>query len=65
MSCLTLEKINSKYKERERNRAEIFISRWNNYYKLWEIKIFGKCIRKNKRFLDITKYSFDIFLILP
>jgi len=60
MLCLKKENIQSVFRERKGNRSEIIISRWGNYWKLWSIKIFDKCERKKKKFLEIF-LSRDIY----
>lgn len=58
--CLAKEGIFSSFKERNGNRAEIIISGWPNYWKLWKIKIFDRCERKKNKFLRIL-ISRDVY----
>lgn len=58
--CLAKENIDSVFKERKNNRAEIIISSWNNYWKFWSIDMFDRCIRKKDKFSRIL-LSRDIY----
>ncbi|MBU3896703.1 MAG: hypothetical protein KJ697_02095 [Nanoarchaeota archaeon] len=53
IECLNLENIESKYKERTGNRAEIIITKWSNYSKLWKVGLFDRCDRKKNIFDEI------------
>lgn len=53
MECLMKENIDSVFKERKGNRAEIIVSSWNNYWKFWSINIFDRCYRKKDKFSKI------------
>jgi len=53
ISCLQKEGICCSFKERSRNRGEIIISGWNNYWNLWRIRMFDRCLRKKNNFFMI------------
>ena len=71
--CLDKEEITYKVIDREdRNSKEIIIFNWNNYKKLWEMKLFDICQRKKDKFLNILhnlkvyrsfedRYRFELF----
>lgn len=52
ISCLNLENIYARYKE-DGTEGLVYINRWENYYKLWLIKLFDRCERKRRAFQEI------------
>lgn len=52
ISCLNLENIYARYKE-DGTEGLVYINRWENYYKLWLIKLFDRCERKRITFQQI------------
>lgn len=52
IDCLKLEGIIVRYKEKD-NDGLVYINCWENYYKLWLIKMFDGCERKKIKFEKI------------
>lgn len=52
IDCLKLEGINKFSLSKD---GDIRITNWKNYVKFWEMKLFDRCLRKGKRFLNIVR----------
>ncbi|HLC50767.1 MAG TPA: hypothetical protein VJH90_00125 [archaeon] len=52
IECLKLEGVNATYKEKNKDGIAV-VTNWYNYYKLWNIDVFGACRRKKKDLIEI------------